>query len=191
MVERGRALAGLGDFTEASESIAEAKKIEPGYIPAFALQSDIYLRLSQADFAIEQLGKAIAFAPSNTQLLSRRADLLLRAGRGDDAIADFAAVTRLQPLDPRAWGNLGAANLRFAHFEDALEMNARIESPPWVAHTQHDYARMLLARGAPGDRERALKMIERLRWIDSHHPALPDLRARASSLSAAPSGGVR
>ena len=26
---------------------------------------------------------------------------------------------------------------------------------PWLAHTQHDYARMLLARDAPGDRERA------------------------------------
>jgi len=27
---------------------------------------------------------------------------------------------------------------------------------PWVAHTQHDYARMLLSRGDAGDRERAL-----------------------------------
>ncbi len=34
------------------------------------------------------------------------------------------------------------------------EMNARIESPPWVAHTQHEYTAML-DRDAPGDRERA------------------------------------
>jgi tetratricopeptide (TPR) repeat protein len=41
------------------------------------------------------------------------------------------------------------------HFERALEMNARIAARPWIAHTQHDYARMLLARDRSGDRARA------------------------------------
>src|SRR5262245_5441251 len=41
------------------------------------------------------------------------------------------------------------------HFEKALEMNARVRARIWVAHTQHDYARMLTARDGPGDRERA------------------------------------
>src|SRR5262249_17193634 len=41
------------------------------------------------------------------------------------------------------------------HFEKALEMNARIRARIWVAHTQHDYARMLVARDQPGDREKA------------------------------------
>src|SRR5262249_24219094 len=41
------------------------------------------------------------------------------------------------------------------HFENALEMNARIRARIWVAHTQHDYARMLVARDGAGDRERA------------------------------------
>ena len=30
---------------------------------------------------------------------------------------------------------------------------------PWLAHTQHDYARTLLARNATGDRERAVDLI--------------------------------
>jgi hypothetical protein len=30
---------------------------------------------------------------------------------------------------------------------------------PWLAHTQYDYARMLLARGAAGDRERAEELL--------------------------------
>jgi hypothetical protein len=34
-------------------------------------------------------------------------------------------------------------------------MNARIRARVWVAHTQHDYARMLVARDRPGDRARA------------------------------------
>jgi DNA-binding SARP family transcriptional activator/class 3 adenylate cyclase len=46
------------------------------------------------------------------------------------------------------------------HFEQALEVNARIRSPLWIAHTRHDYARMLLARGLPGDGERALGLLQ-------------------------------
>jgi tetratricopeptide (TPR) repeat protein len=41
------------------------------------------------------------------------------------------------------------------HFEVALGMNRRMRARPWVAHTQLDLAAMLLARGAPGDAERA------------------------------------
>ena len=37
----------------------------------------------------------------------------------------------------------------------ALELNARMGGKPWVAHTQCDYARMLLARNLPGDGEKA------------------------------------
>ena len=45
------------------------------------------------------------------------------------------------------------------HFEDALETNARMGARPWVAHTQRDYARMLINRGAPGDREKARHLL--------------------------------
>jgi DNA-binding SARP family transcriptional activator len=45
------------------------------------------------------------------------------------------------------------------HFEDALAISERIHAHPWIAHTQDDYARMLLARGSPGDRERAEELL--------------------------------
>jgi class 3 adenylate cyclase len=45
------------------------------------------------------------------------------------------------------------------HFEDALEMNARMGARPRVARTQHDYAHMLLARDEPGDRQKALELL--------------------------------
>jgi DNA-binding SARP family transcriptional activator len=41
------------------------------------------------------------------------------------------------------------------HLQDALKVNARIGARPWLAHTQHDYARMLLSRNATGDTEQA------------------------------------
>jgi class 3 adenylate cyclase/tetratricopeptide (TPR) repeat protein len=46
------------------------------------------------------------------------------------------------------------------HFEDALAMNARMEAWPWLAHTQHQYATMLLARDQPGDNEKARELLQ-------------------------------
>ena len=45
------------------------------------------------------------------------------------------------------------------HFEHALQRNAEMGARPWVAHTQDDYARLLLSRNERGDRERALELI--------------------------------
>jgi class 3 adenylate cyclase/DNA-binding CsgD family transcriptional regulator len=45
------------------------------------------------------------------------------------------------------------------HFEDALAMNTRMGARPWLAHTQHEYAKMLLARNQPGDREEATALL--------------------------------
>ncbi len=45
-------------------------------------------------------------------------------------------------------------------FEDALNMHSRMRARPWVARTQHDYAKMLLARDEPGDRDKALALLE-------------------------------
>ena len=63
----------------------------------------------------------------------------------------------------RYLGILAATTSRWdeaaAHFEDAIAMNARIGARPLLAHTQHDYARMLLQRGQPGDRERARELV--------------------------------
>src|SRR5207247_2407581 len=45
------------------------------------------------------------------------------------------------------------------HFESGLEMNARIGARPRLACTQLGYAQMLLARGEPGDTEKALRLL--------------------------------
>jgi len=46
------------------------------------------------------------------------------------------------------------------HFEDALAMNARMEAWPWLAHTQYQYATMLLSRNLAGDRDRAFALLD-------------------------------
>jgi hypothetical protein len=46
------------------------------------------------------------------------------------------------------------------HFEDALAMNARMDARPWLAHTQEQYAGMLLARNQSGDRDKAAALLD-------------------------------
>lgn len=47
------------------------------------------------------------------------------------------------------------------HFEHALDLNERMDAPPWIAHTHYHYARMLLRRGKPEDALRANDMADR------------------------------
>lgn len=46
------------------------------------------------------------------------------------------------------------------HFEEALKMNTIIGARPFVALTQQEYGAMLLARGYPGDREKACDILD-------------------------------
>ena len=59
----------------------------------------------------------------------------------------------------RVLGGLATVLCRYddaeRHFERALEMHAQMRDRVWTVHTQHDYARMLVARDGPGDRQKA------------------------------------
>ena len=46
------------------------------------------------------------------------------------------------------------------HYQNALAMNERLGARPWLAHTQDDYAQMLLTRGNHGDPERAQHLLK-------------------------------
>ena len=50
-----------------------------------------------------------------------------------------------------------------AHFSEALAMNERTGALAPLAHTRHDFAAMLLARGFPGDRDRAIGLLHQAR----------------------------
>jgi tetratricopeptide (TPR) repeat protein len=52
----------------------------------------------------------------------------------------------------------GAMDRAATHFEAALTTNARLGAHPALARTQHEYARLLVARGRGGDRERAVAL---------------------------------
>jgi tetratricopeptide (TPR) repeat protein len=75
------------------------------------------------------------------------------------------------------------------HFEDALAMNARTNARPWLTRTQCDYARLLLTRNTPGDRERARDLLARARWT-CQELGMTALATRVSALLEAGEGGL-
>jgi tetratricopeptide (TPR) repeat protein len=46
------------------------------------------------------------------------------------------------------------------YFEEALRSNTKMGTRPWAARTAYDWAKMLLRRDEPGDRERASELLE-------------------------------
>jgi predicted ATPase/DNA-binding SARP family transcriptional activator len=90
---------------------------------------------------------------------SRLYELLLPHARRNAVshpVCAFGSVSRYLGLLASTLGRSGDAE---RHFEAALELNERMGARPWVAHTDHDYARALLARGADGDETKAVELL--------------------------------
>src|SRR5205085_2550466 len=68
------------------------------------------------------------------------------------------SVSRYLGLLAAAMGRVDDAR---RHFEDALAMAEEMGARPWLAHTQHDYARLLLVRGSEQDQPAALDLREK------------------------------
>jgi eukaryotic-like serine/threonine-protein kinase len=75
----------------------------------------------------------------------------------------FQTTTVCTGSASRPLGLLAAVLGRFddaeRHFEDALEMNLKLRAAPWLAHTRHEYASMLLERDRAGDSQRAFALL--------------------------------
>ena len=76
----------------------------------------------------------------------------------------FGAHTASLGSADRLLGLLAATLRQWAeaqrHFEAALDFDARSGGRPWLPRTRCDFARMLLLRGASGDRERARSLLD-------------------------------
>jgi tetratricopeptide (TPR) repeat protein len=68
----------------------------------------------------------------------------------------FGAVARGLGVLATALGRFDDAE---RHFDIALETERAMKAAPWLAHAQHDYAAMLIARGNDRDSERAQTLL--------------------------------
>ncbi len=118
-------------------------------------------------------------------------DLLLpyadRCGSYVTSIACDGSVSR--PLGVLA-SLLGRHDDAERHFENALETNVRIGARIWIAHTQHDYARMLVARDGPGDRGRATALAAQA-LATAREVGMTPLEAKVVALQAAAELGAQ
>jgi tetratricopeptide (TPR) repeat protein len=78
------------------------------------------------------------------------------------AVPELAVGSTSRPLGILATV-LGRFDDAARHFDEALVMDERMEARPWLAHTQQEYAGMLLQRDAEGDRENAERLRSRAR----------------------------
>lgn len=86
-------------------------------------------------------------------------DMLLPVGRMN--VVGWPELARGSPA--RSLAVLAATMDRYdeaeEHFRAALAANARMGARPWLACTQYEYGRLLLARDQPGDRDAALELL--------------------------------
>jgi tetratricopeptide (TPR) repeat protein len=124
-----------------------------------------------------------------------------RAAALYDVLLPYGSLNAVAPIEAalgsasRALGLLATVLGRFSdavrHFDEALRMNTTMGAQPSIAHTEYDYARMLAARGEPGDRERAIdraaarsSAIAVWRW--SHSRAKPPCSSARSATGRRP-----
>jgi tetratricopeptide (TPR) repeat protein len=170
----------LGELVEAVRGFSEQHSEHPGWGCGLAWAYAQLDRCSDARRELDALARHdFADLPRDYTWLICIADL-------SDAVALLGDARRAEPLyqlllpfadrcilvdgpicvgsASRPLGLLAATMGRFnaaaRHFERALEMNAKIRSWLWVAHTQHDYAHTLLRRDQAGDRDKALTLLD-------------------------------
>jgi tetratricopeptide (TPR) repeat protein len=70
------------------------------------------------------------------------------------------------------------------HFARAVASNEQMGARPWLARSQHDYARMLMAADRPGDRDRAEALLDAARAL-YHGVGMKSQEAKAQTVTGA------
>ena len=136
--------------------------------------------------SLTYLADAYAVLPGDSLAIEVYEQLLpLRGTNGmvGHLVSFLGAVDRYLGVLAAAVGEWDTAA---SHLEDALAQNRTMGATTWVAHTLHQYARVLYLRDGPGDRERAAELaVEAGRLARAH--GLHALAARVERSGAQPS----
>jgi DNA-binding SARP family transcriptional activator len=128
-------------FADLAEDDFSALPFDQEWLFAMALLSEMCALLGDGDAAAVLYRLLLPYAAYNAVDVGEGF-----AGSVSRYLGLLAATTARWDDAVRAFGN-------------ALEMNERTGARPWLAHTQRDYAHMLLARDGRGDRKRALELL--------------------------------
>jgi class 3 adenylate cyclase len=129
----------------------------------------VFERLAENDFAFldrdASMRANLAFLPDVCSTLkdTERAPILYERLRSFGGRYLTLAPLAIVGSAPRALGQLATTMQRYddgvRHFEEAIEVDREMRALGWLPRTQCDYARMLVERDGPGDREKALMLL--------------------------------
>ena len=134
-------ITGIPDRLEIAEAAAEAALSEQSVTPLFAMAARVGLALLAV-----QKGEQSAAEEHYAYLLERRGTMAL-----------VISVDRLLGLLSQTMGNL---NQSTEHFEEALAFCRRAGCRPELAWTCCDHADVLRERDGPGDKEKAVSLLD-------------------------------
>ena len=169
--EQGR----LAEVAPIVKRLVDEKPAEKAWLPGFALIAADLGFEEPARRHLRELAETrfeLPFDAKRSTSLSYVAEVAVMLGDFDAAARLYELMSVYQHMTiaagivtvcygaaSRYLGMLAATVGEFdkaeAHFEHALEMNVRMGTRPWLAHSKAEYARFLRRRGVSGDNERA------------------------------------
>ncbi|MGI8863935.1 MAG: hypothetical protein ACR2JH_05960 [Solirubrobacteraceae bacterium] len=139
--ESGRLPEARAQFDRLAGDRFEAITRDMFWLPAMGIVSQVCVNLGDSERA-DQLYELLSPFRDRNMMLGTVATSWGSAARTLGALAATAGRLEVAAHD----------------YEDALQHNARFRANVWLAHTQHEYAALLAARGDPGDRSRAQEL---------------------------------
>jgi tetratricopeptide (TPR) repeat protein len=136
--ESGRLPEARAEFERLAENRFEPITRDMFWLPAMAIVSQVCVNLGDGARA-EELYELLSPFRDRNMMLGTVATSWGSAARTLGALATTAGRFEAAARD----------------YEDALRYNAKFGANVWLAHTQHEYAALLSARGGRGDRSRA------------------------------------
>jgi tetratricopeptide (TPR) repeat protein len=140
-LESGERYSAQGKYREAAIQYLNALKVDKDFADAHYALAQTYEHLGQFSSAYRELARTVDLQPANYKARIDLGDLLVAAGKLDDAQAQANAVTAAQPDNPDAHALLSAIDARRGQRDQALiEMQRAIELDPKRATFHEDLA---------------------------------------------------
>jgi len=206
-----------GDYEQAAEILEGAQAIFPDRPEALITLAQLYAQLRNHDLALERIDQATAFFQSERmsevdpetaaswqqqadELPMMRAQVLIDAGRYEEALPTYRAIAEADPSDITASQDLAAILMQIGREDEALQVYESILTRPNLRgqdfyrvgvgfYQVSDYERAAEAFGraattGPRDRD-AIEMWARSLQLDSAYAQVPPVAERWMELDPA------
>jgi len=134
---------------------------------AHRLMARLYERQGRPADALEQVNHLVRLNPASPQVLEQRAELLMKLGQADEALADYWTILETSPDHPGIAETLAGALERFGRTADLIGLYRRLrERHRLPLRTQWKLVELLLAGNQWDEAEAELEELHALRPND-------------------------